>query len=381
MTNGKILNLKQMQLMAKERNGECLSTKYINCETKLKWKCEEGHIWKTTPKSIRNDNHWCPYCSSRKANSVILSTNIIEFLNGELLGDGCLQREGSIKYPPTSARYSHGTKHKEYLAWLSKIFKNFGLEQSGKINSYHMISKKINHQNWRFMYVTRYYKELGDLFSIWYLNNFKFCPSCEILFHLESVNHNNWIDKRYCPICKEHYLYRKVIPKDIKLSPTVIRQWYIGDGCLQRLHGEIKRIILCTDSLLREDNLILIKLLKNTFGINSNLIYQKNKDGYRLRIRKSDMYKFFEYIGKCPEEIQNIYGYKWPTKVEMINLRKLQDKKNSLKFIANNKNWLLNEYHIDKRSARNIGIELGISSTTIRDWLIRYDIPIRKYRR
>ena len=53
--------LKELQEIAKEKGGLCLSTKYINNRTKLKWQCKEGHIWGAVPNSIKQ-NTWCPYC-------------------------------------------------------------------------------------------------------------------------------------------------------------------------------------------------------------------------------------------------------------------------------------------------------------------------------
>ena len=57
------LNIEEMQLLAKKRGGECLSTKYINNKTPLKWKCSEGHIWKARPDKIKDRRQWCPYCA------------------------------------------------------------------------------------------------------------------------------------------------------------------------------------------------------------------------------------------------------------------------------------------------------------------------------
>jgi hypothetical protein len=57
--------LKKMQLLAKEKNGKCLSEKYINTDTKLSWVCEFGHQWMATPSSILHGS-WCPFCFNKK---------------------------------------------------------------------------------------------------------------------------------------------------------------------------------------------------------------------------------------------------------------------------------------------------------------------------
>jgi len=54
--------IEKMQEIAQERGGKCLSKKYINIDTKLKWQCSEGHIWKAIPYTIKKGN-WCPVCS------------------------------------------------------------------------------------------------------------------------------------------------------------------------------------------------------------------------------------------------------------------------------------------------------------------------------
>ena len=51
-----------MHKIAAERNGKCLSTEYINSKTKLKWECAEGHTWEVTPDSVKR-GIWCRICS------------------------------------------------------------------------------------------------------------------------------------------------------------------------------------------------------------------------------------------------------------------------------------------------------------------------------
>jgi hypothetical protein len=55
--------IEQMQAVAKERGGQCLSTKYEYCYNKLQWQCGEGHIWWATPSSVTIGESWCLQCS------------------------------------------------------------------------------------------------------------------------------------------------------------------------------------------------------------------------------------------------------------------------------------------------------------------------------
>jgi len=59
------ITLEQMQAVAKERGGECLSTVYVTSATKLRWRCAEGHEWEATPSSVNNQETWCPACAGK----------------------------------------------------------------------------------------------------------------------------------------------------------------------------------------------------------------------------------------------------------------------------------------------------------------------------
>ncbi len=58
-------SIEDMQKLALDNNGKCLSSKYINNHTKLLWECSEGHSWKTTPKVIQM-GCWCPSCVKKE---------------------------------------------------------------------------------------------------------------------------------------------------------------------------------------------------------------------------------------------------------------------------------------------------------------------------
>ena len=49
--------------LAESRGGKCLSTEYKNDMTKVIWQCSENHIWEATPNNIKRGK-WCPTCSS-----------------------------------------------------------------------------------------------------------------------------------------------------------------------------------------------------------------------------------------------------------------------------------------------------------------------------
>jgi hypothetical protein len=68
--------IKEMQEIARLRGGRCLSEKYVNNVTNLKWQCKEGHVWERTPMLILRGS-WCPYCvniMSQRTNALLLGS-------------------------------------------------------------------------------------------------------------------------------------------------------------------------------------------------------------------------------------------------------------------------------------------------------------------
>ena len=54
--------IKDLQKLAKERDGMCLSDKYISAHTKYLWKCVNGHTWNATFNNVFRGETWCPEC-------------------------------------------------------------------------------------------------------------------------------------------------------------------------------------------------------------------------------------------------------------------------------------------------------------------------------
>lgn len=78
LTKGRNL-LEEIKKIIRERNGECLSTQYINCHTKMLFQCGNcGTKWTTTPESIRRGSRkkgnrkgsWCPTCAKKRRKEI-----------------------------------------------------------------------------------------------------------------------------------------------------------------------------------------------------------------------------------------------------------------------------------------------------------------------
>lgn len=55
-------SIKECQEIAVSRGGVCLSEIYQNNNSKLRWRCSDGHEWDAVLGSIKSGT-WCPYCS------------------------------------------------------------------------------------------------------------------------------------------------------------------------------------------------------------------------------------------------------------------------------------------------------------------------------
>ena len=251
-----------INFMKMYKNKEFLIDEYINKKKPI-WKTAKeqsvayGTIYYWMDKyNIKRRN----YSECVIGNHIELTKESLEFIEGELLGDGSLQG-----YKNISARYTHGSKYKKYLEWLSRKLRDFGLEQSGKIQKMKTTSNGKEYISYK--YISKFYRELSSLRKKWYPNG------------------------------------KKIVPKDLKLTPIIVRQWYIGDGCLVKSKKSNPWIQLSTDAFEWNDIDILVNKLFE-IGIGSNHRVSNN----RICINTHSTGDFIEYIGNCPKEIENIYG-------------------------------------------------------------------------
>lgn len=246
------------------RNKKWLTKKYINKALSVPG---IANLCGVSPTTIRNwlikfnisirsrseTNHLA------STNHCKLSKNAIEWINGELLGDGHI----CSKYK-NSAKIQYSSKHLEYINYVSEILNYFGIEKAGKIQT-------IQHYgNDYYKYDSRAYVELLPIHKHWYPNG------------------------------------KKIVPRDIILTPLTIRQWYIGDGYLQHRKNRIggrARIILYTCGFTISDVEWLIEELKN-FGFKVSRQINKNA----IYISTHSTKAFLKYIGGCPVKC---YQYKW----------------------------------------------------------------------
>jgi len=228
---------------------------------------------------------WCPSCYQLdRQNRVIITPKLREIIDGLLLGDGsCLLGDKGAKC--SYILYSC-TSSLDTIAYISQILQGNGINQCGKI---YQVDKKSGIPRSR--YNSRCYRDLNDINDKWYLHDRKFCPLCEIYYQIKQTN---------CSRCNTQ-LARKIIPRDIQITPTTLFLWFIGDGNYQ----DKPVFTLHTNAFLREDN----KFLKSKLAeIGLELNYYKHN--ILSTSKKYIVKRCFEYMKQSEhyEKIKKIYS-------------------------------------------------------------------------
>lgn len=190
------------------------------------------------------------------ANHLLLSKEAIDYLNGLLLGDGCVVQAPTKK----SSCYIHSDKHKQYLQDLIEQFKQFDI-----------FCSEVKKHSGAFSIRTRYYRELNKLRYVWYPNG------------------------------------KKKVPKNIELTPETIKNWYIGDGTFYTRkngmkQGERLMLYMEYDTIGRKKLSEKLEDLGIYTSIYFNGLYVK------ARSRKC----FFDYMLSQNNNIPISYQYKFP---------------------------------------------------------------------
>ena len=192
-----------------------------------------------------------------KANHCNLSQEAKEWINGELLGDGSIR-----SHNVWSAQFRYGSKYLEYCRYVKEILAFFEIAGGNIYKQYHKIFNCYSYHYDSFCYV-----ELLPIKKQWYPNN------------------------------------KKIVPKDIELTPLTCRQWYIGDGMLAHFKKKRPCIILFTYAFSIDDIEWLVEEL-NKLGFKT----VRQPSCNRIHISAYSTQNFLNYIGKCPV---NCYKYKW----------------------------------------------------------------------
>lgn len=100
--------IQEIKLIAISNGGKCLSKKYINNRTKLKFKCSEGHIWFTKPLVIKNGS-WCLECSGKKKYSIKTVNKIASERGGVCLSKNYSNNSSKLKFKCSEGHIFYST--------------------------------------------------------------------------------------------------------------------------------------------------------------------------------------------------------------------------------------------------------------------------------
>ena len=85
--------------MEKERGGVCHSKFYKNVTSKLVWECEKNHLWETSAEVIRKGS-WCPVCSRERRSKYSIDDMIklASKYNGLCLSEKYINNKTKLKW-------------------------------------------------------------------------------------------------------------------------------------------------------------------------------------------------------------------------------------------------------------------------------------------
>lgn len=197
-----------------------------------------------------------------------LNKNLIEHIDGFLLGDGSLTPNHKTKV----GRFHCGLEHEEFCNFMMKDFHVYGASVE---------KHKANSMNQGFVFGgrTKFHPDIYKQYLRWYK------PT-------EMLN------------SKGDIKYKKTVPEDVELTPKSVMLWYLGDGCL-KYYGKSAAIQLSTDGFNSSCVDFLIYKLKKDTPIQG--CHRSNSN--RIRINCDSVKHFFDFIGRTSPV--SCYDYKF----------------------------------------------------------------------
>lgn len=92
------LSIENMRVLAEDRGGSCLSNEYIDNKTPLRWKCLDGHEWSAAPSKIKNAGHWCPTCGGTQKLTIEQMQEIAHNHGGKCLSQVYINVQTKLKW-------------------------------------------------------------------------------------------------------------------------------------------------------------------------------------------------------------------------------------------------------------------------------------------
>ena len=175
----------------------------------------------------------------RRKNLVLaVTSHQEEILIGSLLGDAYITARGQIQF-------EQSVHQKEYLFWKHQELSSISYKNISIVKRF---DKRYKHENISYRFWTRQY-------------------------------FISWREKFY-------FKSKKLVPKNIQLTPLSLAVWYMDDGCFSD-----NKCIIATDGFSQEDISFLQNLLLEKFNIKTSV-----KNESKIMIKKESFNTFFSII-------------------------------------------------------------------------------------
>lgn len=200
---------------------------------------------------------------NRNKQQISITKEVEDYLDGLLLGDGALLRKPHLVTPLFQQSFANWA-----MGWALEIeswFKNLGIK-------------------------CRVYPKKDT-------NGITLTTECHPIFRYFS---RRWYNQG-----------KKAVPRDIDFSPTVLRNWYLGDGSLGR-----DTITLCTHGFTKEEVEWLARNVSSTLRIGA--LARRSGKYFMIQVRTADSKKFLGYVGhgypSCFSYKFDLKGHHWRKK-------------------------------------------------------------------
>ena len=160
----KKLSIEEMQIIAKERGGKCLSKTYVDTDTHLKWECKEKHTWLAKPANIKNGT-WCPKCMTFYSEE-ICRTTFEQIFNSKFIRvrpKWLVNLEGNtMQLDGYSKKYNLAFEYQGQQHYIVTRFSNTK-EKLEKMKLRDRLKKKICKKNGVYLFQISYKTDLSQL--------------------------------------------------------------------------------------------------------------------------------------------------------------------------------------------------------------------------
>jgi len=202
--------------------------------------------------------------------------------------DGLMLSDGYIPYRVSTSYYEQGCKEKQWLDKISEDLYEYGIECSISGAKKH-IMKVSNNICYSYSLITNSYVEFVSFRDRWYNKDYNIDDYPIIRWHKDKND--------------EWFVWKKIVPKDIELTPECVLNFYLGDG--SKAKNKYNNIKISTCGFYRSDVDFLSDLLFSYIGIRNNICNDNN-----IHITSKEcILDFLNYMSIC--EVPSCYDHKF----------------------------------------------------------------------